>query len=374
MIKGFKKKGMKAGAVFLISLLLMGSIFVAGASQDGYPVEDYYVKEDVALKHAVLYLEEFVADGTSGLEDWDGATVQKDPVTVYDIHGKKLFYEFAVTKEGKAIGEMEMAASKVLGSSLRRVILNPPLDRENAAQKAAEIAEQEYPNCRILSTKPVCYSYPKEGVMVTLLKPGAKEEGTVIVDTCVSSIVPLKEPTKEGELGAWSIYDKIPVEERAERIENWNSGKSKGNSDDKGEKTLSVRLYRQLTSYTCAPTTGKMIAKYYGYSHSTNYIINYMGTTSSGTTQSGQLDYYQNGISKTNSEIENNPTWDLAKSEINANRPVKSGVQGHARCCRGWKDTGGNFLYINDPAPMFVGSRYWEDWDDIYHTNYIIVK
>jgi len=115
-----------------------------------------------------------------------------------------------------------MAASKVLGSSLHRVVLSPPMDRENAARKAMEVAEKEYPNYKIRSTKPVCYSYPKEGVMVTLVKPGAEEEKTVIIDTYTSSVVPLKEPKEEGELGAWSIYDKIPAEERAERVEQWN--------------------------------------------------------------------------------------------------------------------------------------------------------
>ena len=116
-----------------------------------------------------------MADETPGLEDWDGAKVQKGAVTVYDIHGIKLFYEFTVTKDGKAIGEIEIAASKVLGSSLHRVILSPPLDRENAAQKAMEVAEKEYPDYKIQSTKPVCYSYPKEGVMVTLAKPEPKK-------------------------------------------------------------------------------------------------------------------------------------------------------------------------------------------------------
>ena len=99
-----------------------------------------------------------------------------------------------------------------------------------------------------------------------------------------------------------------------------------------------------------------------------------MGTTRSGTTQAGQLDYYLNEIDKTSSYYTSNPNWDLAQSEINANRPLKSGIEGHARCCRGWKDTGGDYLYINDPWPIFIGNRYWEDWGDVYHTNYIVVR
>ena len=221
MKKEFKVKGLKCvGAVFLISLLLVGSIFVVGASsQDDYPVEDYYVDEDTAWKHAVVSVADWVADDTPGLEEWGDTEVQKDPVTVYDIHEKKLFYEFTVTKGGKAIGEVEIAASKVLGSSLRRVILSPPPDRESAVQKAILITEKEYPNCKIISTKPVCFSYPKEGVMVTLVKQGAIEKETAIIDVYSSSVVPLKEPEMEGELGAWSVYDKIPAEERAERVE-----------------------------------------------------------------------------------------------------------------------------------------------------------
>ena len=396
MKKGFKRKGIQVGTVFLISLLLMGSILVVGASGDDYAVENFYVDEDTAWRHAVVYLAEFVANDAPGLEDWDGATVQKDPVTVYDIHGKKLFYEFAVTKDGKAIGEVEISASKVLGSSLRRVIMSSPLDRESAAQKAIEIAEKEYPDYKISSTKPVCYSYPKEGVMVTLAKPGAKEEKTIIIEIYASSVVPLKEPEKEGELGAWSIYGKLSAEERAERVEKWNSDakfvnahqisenpgaitdQSLNDYSDRGSRGsfyLYVPLYAQLTSYWCAPATGQMIAKYHGYTHSQAYVAACMGTTSSGTTMQGQLNYYRNYINKPNSWYDDTPTWDKAVSEINAGRPLKSGISGHARCCRGWWFTGSNFyLLINDPYPPFIGLIYLENWDWVYHTNYIYVK
>jgi len=156
--KGNRRKEIRVGAVFLISLLLTGLILVVGAFGDDYAVENFYVDEDTAWMHATAYLTQFVADELPGLEDWDGAQVEKKPVTVYDIHGKKLFYEFPVTKEGRAIGEIEMAASKVLGTSLGRVILRPPLDRETAAQKAMEVAEKEYPEYKIQST--YLFSYP----------------------------------------------------------------------------------------------------------------------------------------------------------------------------------------------------------------------
>ncbi|MFV9631823.1 MAG: hypothetical protein ACNYWM_12240 [Methanosarcinales archaeon] len=217
-----KKKKILLVTVFLISLLLIGSIFVRGAFQDNYSIEDYYVDEDTAWKYAVAHLAEFAAGDTPGLEDWNGAQVQQDPVTIYDIHEKKLFYTFTVAKDGKAIGEMEMAASKVFGCIMHRMILSGPLDRVSMKQKARDIAKKEYPGWEIRSTKSVCYSYPMEGVMLTLVKPETKEEKTVIIDTYTSMEVPLKEPKNEGDFGAWSLYDKIPAGERGKMVENWN--------------------------------------------------------------------------------------------------------------------------------------------------------
>ncbi|HIH96294.1 MAG TPA: hypothetical protein HA348_02180 [Thermoplasmata archaeon] len=385
MKKGFKRKEIQVGAVFLISLLLMGSILVVGASRDDYSVENFYVNEDTAWMHAREYLTQFVADELPGLEDWDGAQVEKKPVTVYDIHGKKLFYEFTVTKEGRAIGEIEIAASKVLGSSLGRVILRPPLDRETAAQKAMEVAEKEYHDYKIQSTKPVCYSYPKEGVMVTLAKPEAKEEKMVIIDVYSASVVPLKEPEKEGELGAWSIYDKLSAEERAKGIEKWDSDAEfiadqlsngildNGDRGSRGSKTLSVPLYAQQYSNYCAAATGQMIAKYYGTTHSQSYVAGYMGLTpgGGGANDSAQLNYYHSGLWKYGSHREDSPSYSVTKSEINANRPLKSGVPGHARCCRGYYDTG-SLIYINDPYGN--GYTYWEPWSLRTHTIDIHVK
>ncbi|MCD4846353.1 MAG: hypothetical protein K8R25_17900 [Methanosarcinales archaeon] len=217
-----KKKKILVGTVFLISLLLIGSIFVKGAFQDNYSIEDYYVDEDTVWKYAVAHLAEFTAVDTPGLEDWEDAEVQQDPVTIYDIHEKKLFYTFTVTKDGKAIGEMEMAASKVLGCIMHRMILSEPLDRDSMKQKAIDIVKKEYPGWELRSTKPVCYSYPMEGVMLTLVKPETKEEKTVIIDTYTSMEVPLKEPKNAGDFGAWSLYDKIPAGERGKMVENWN--------------------------------------------------------------------------------------------------------------------------------------------------------
>jgi len=65
-----KPKGIGIAAI-LTMLLLIGSISVAGASGDDYSAENFYVDEDTAWMHADVYLTEWIADETPGLEDWD---------------------------------------------------------------------------------------------------------------------------------------------------------------------------------------------------------------------------------------------------------------------------------------------------------------
>ena len=102
-----------------------------------------------------------------------------------------------------------------------------------------------------------------------------------------------------------------------------------------------------------------------------------MGTTTSGTSMSGQLDYYTGNrpdcLDKSGSYDDYDCTWVKAKDEIDANRPLKSGVPGHARACAGWWSDGTNYLYIYDPLPVNQGEIYWESWGSIEHTNYIYV-
>ncbi|MDY6931266.1 MAG: C39 family peptidase [Halobacteriota archaeon] len=274
-----------------------------------------------------------------------------------------------MTKDGKAIGEMEMAASKVLGCLLNRIIVSEPLDRDAIRNDATEIVEKEFPDYKILSIKPVCYSYPKEGVMATLVKTGAKEGKTVILDTYTPSVVPLKEPKKDGDIGAWSIYDKIPDKERAEMVKNWNELQkitTMGGKSTRGSKTLSVTKYAQEYSNWCAAATGQMIAKYHGYTHSQSLVADYMDLDpgyGGGAVSTDQLYYYHNGINKVYSHKDPSPSFGEQKTEIDANRPFKGGIPGHARCGRGYSESAlGDYVYINDPWPVNIGAIYWEWW------------
>jgi hypothetical protein len=303
----------------------------------------------------------------------------------------KLFYTYTVTKDGKAIGEMEMDASKVLGCIMHRMILSGPLDRVSMKQKARDIAKKEYPGWEIRSAESVCYSYPIEGIMLTLVKPETKEEKTVIIDTYTSSEVPLRQPKNEGDSGVWSLYDEIPVEKRVEMIEKWNENRriittKRPSTMDispkyitimSSKKTLDVPFHCQEESNWCAAAVGQMIAEYYGHTHSQSLVARFMGLdpgSGGGANNSDQLNYYHYGISKYGSD-EYDAEFSSAKKEIDANRPLKSGVDGHARCAVGYSDSSClPCLLIYDPWPEDIGLKYWEVYWGREHTKDIHVE
>jgi len=80
---------------------------------------------------------------------------------------------------------------------------------------------------------------------------------------------------------------------------------------------------------------------------------------------------------------------DLVRGEagIDTNRPLKSGIPGHACACAGWKrqnifivgQAPGRWLQINGPWPRHADicqgrAVAWEDWNRVTHTSFIYVR
>ncbi len=404
-----KKMTKKILAIGIIALLVLGVGLVAAINAD--EIENNYVSKEKAREHATVTMLEFVLAGTPGLEDedWKGATINPEPLTIYDINGKKLYYQFSVEKDGKTVGGIKTAASKVLGASVCTIELTPRAwDPDIALKKAKEIAKKQYEGAEITSTTLVCYGYPRIGVMLKLHDPKTGEEQRLFIDASDYSVVQDRMPELglEGP-GVWSLYESIPKEEWAQRVSDWevddkharevitkahsagidiSKSLSEKELETLREALASPRSYKVISGfhlfgqekpYYCAPATGQMIADYYDVSHTQDHIADEMGTASGGTTMSGQLDYYTGNppdcLDKSGSYDDYDCTWEKAKDEIDANRPLKSGVPRHARACAGWWSDGTNYLYIYDPLPVNEGDRYWESWDSIEHTNYIYV-
>jgi len=142
-------------------------------------------------------------------------------------------------------------------------------------------------------------------------------------------------------------------------------------------KTLDVPFYCQEESNWCAAAVGQMIADYYGYTHTQSEVAEYMGLdpgTGGGANKDDQLNYYWNGIDKSGSKNDY-ASFSGAKEEIDADRPLKSGVDGHARCAVGYEEIYYiPYLLINDPWPEDIGLKYWECYWGRKHTEDIHVK
>ena len=146
-------------------------------------------------------------------------------------------------------------------------------------------------------------------------------------------------------------------------------------------------LSAQETNVFCAVATAQMILDFYRWYYTQDEIAAAMGTGPGGTGNDGQIAGYES-LSRNCLEatLDTSAQWSEAKVEIDANRPVKSGIPGHARAVAGWMRTWSwaswNWelaLKVYDPWPWNVdscagGGVVWEDWDAVTHTNFIYVR
>lgn len=124
-----KKMNKKIWAIGIIALLALGVGLVAAADMGPtvHSTDDhsYVISEEKALEHATVYMLDAVLTHTLGLEEWRGAMVNPEPLTIYDINGKKLFYKFSVEKNGKMVGRIKASASAELGPSVYTLAIGP---------------------------------------------------------------------------------------------------------------------------------------------------------------------------------------------------------------------------------------------------------
>ena len=376
--------------------------------------EANYVPVVKAREQAVMHGLREVVQKAPGLDIWRSARVYGRPLRIFDLNGKVLFYEFPVVRKRQMVGRIRASASKVLGSPIYSLQAGPrKWNLRKAIVQTTDLAKRMYRGANVLSTRLVCYCYPKLGILVRL-RDSAGKARRVIIDVADYHVETEKPPQAGVEgTGAYSLYDSIPMAKRKSRVERWEKSTSdmetardKSGFDVKKAFTstridaastkivavaldffkigsrvvtfcphrgphshptatgLSIfpffgiphcfELHGQQTSYYCAVATGQMILDFWRYYFDQkNDIAAAMGTTSGGTYNSGQVNGYE---SLTNNQLDatydTSANWTEARNEINENRPVKSGTPGHARACVGWKMWGPErWLYIYDPSP-----------------------
>lgn len=384
------------------------------------------------------------AQDVFGFRDLGGASLGDEPLVIYDLNGKALFYEFDVKSGKTASGLVKASASKAIGTPAVQIQLTPRRwDADTAFKKASEKAKDMYPRAKVQGAELVCYSYPKIGVRIALDDPQAGK-GTLIFDAASFELVPRFGADELEGFTAWSFYDEFVAQDAAKREDRYGAYEkafkalgpiAKGLAkeaptagDLKDMKKAFIEGYRekvarpdraidpivpiqttsqqvikysphctthdcwkllaQTTNMYCAVATGQMILDFYRYYYDQPAIAAAMGTGAGGTSNEGQAQGYRT-LSKNClvPEIDLTANWAEAKAEIDANRPLKSGIPGHARACFGWKRANiwvaGKpqplWLYILDPWPWNQnlcqgGAEYWEDWYAVNHTNFIYVR
>jgi hypothetical protein len=390
------------------------------------------VEQDRALEHAILTFRRAWASSITGFKSWGNVELDSDPLVIHDINGEPLFYEFNAMDGNQQIGRIKASATMRVGATIPTVEFGQrPWDPDSGTEAAKKKAMEMYPKARIENTELVCYSYPKIGVRVDMTDEEVGDKSLIFDVADTSHISRYGADELEGQT-AWSYLDELDPYEEQRRTRLWEMRDkdreashqktpklfARGFTAQEAEKVQSTfvlrsdlmiipffsskllkfaprcashecfELYAQHTNVYCAVATGQMILDYYRYFYDQDDIATAMGTGASGTSNSGQVNGYESLSNNClNATYDTTADWSEARSEINANRPVKSGVPGHARACAGWKRQNiwiigqppKRWLRIYDPWPWNSdicngGQEYWEDWDAITHTNFIYVR
>ena len=388
----------------------------------------YRVEKSHALDHARWTIRRAWVGEVRDFQGWGGLELDPDPLVINDLNGEPLLYEFSVMDGKNAVGTVKASANKLTATPVLSTEMRPRTwDPQKAVREARARAKKQFPRAESLQTELVCYSYPKIGVRVS----GKGGQAGVIYDAgSYEQVTRFGSDELEGRT-AWSYLDEIGGRDPEGRVRRWDLADqeleiarakvqqifAKGLREvDRarlytrlianariavalytsrvlkfGPRCTShdcFELYAQQTDVFCAVATGQMILDFYKYHFTQNEIATAMNTGAGGTTNPDQVTGYEtlsgNCLDAT---FDGTADWAEARAEIDANRPLKSGIPGHARACAGWKRQNiyligqppRRWLRIYDPWPWNAnicagGQIVWEDWDAVDHTNFIYVR
>jgi hypothetical protein len=391
------------------------------------------VDQSRAFDHALMTARRSWVGGADGIRDWGSANFDPEPLVIYDLNGEPLFYEFSVRQKRRQVGRIKAAASRLVGSGV--VTLEQGArrwDPDTAIKVALKRVKKDYPDREVAGQDFVCYCYPKIGVRLELAGSNRRKNQSVIYDASDGQQVKSYDDAGLEGLSAYSFLDNLSLEDGEARLKRFDNEEEeleaarkttprlfepnfeRGDLDKlKAEFTLvsdyiaipfysskvvkygprcspheCFMLYAQQTDVYCAVATGQMILDFYRRYFDQDDIAAAMSTGAGGTSNPGQVAGYEslsNGC--LNATYDSSADWNDAKAEIDANRPLKSGIPHHARACTGWKRqniwiTGTQpkkWIQIHDPWPWNLnicqgGAVYWEDWSAVTHTNFIYVR
>lgn len=381
-------------------------IRISGATSD--IIEKNYVPIKTAREHATITLLEFISKGLVD-EEWRGGTIDPKPTIIYDTNGKKLFYQFAVVKNGRVIGEIKTAVSKVVGISVISIgSSDSKLVLENFDSQIKRVMDDRYKSYNVVSKKFLAYSYPKIGILIQIEKPDKSDTKEIIIDAYSFELISDNKVLIDTDSGIISFYkqmDKLSIDERIadwDRENQYISGlqqkiQSLGMDLSDAhimENDLTISQIQnvfssravesgQISGFTtsgqvrtninyCSIATAQMISKKYNVDRTQDDIAQKMSAyPNGGPTADNEQAYYRNYLSFPTATYRMGfPGYNKIKSEINAGRPLKIGLNGHSKALFGYMhsfDTGFNYYKFSDPRYHHTDPQdyhpehqYWE--------------
>jgi hypothetical protein len=305
---------------------------------------------------------------------------------IYDVNGILTFRDKTLTLLDGTATRVRTSANHTLPCPVWSIAMGNSLDIAESALQARMVALRNdltpIPGNKAL----VCYSYPKLGLLCKRDDPTAP----YVIDLSDLQIIDVQKASERLPLegvACWSPYDLADPSKVATTKEHWTEmlanlspvaslvdAHVEPANPKQTDKSLTVQLEGQDSTFFCAPAVGQMILQYFKFDVSQDGVAKAMGTGPTGTPVSKEAAAYEalsnDALTAT---LDLTPTFATAQTEIDNGRPLKSGVPGHARTVAGYRLDGQQWLYIYDPWPTGKGSIYWESWAIKPHTNFIHV-
>ena len=128
-------------------------------------IKENLVHPEHAARHAAAHLHIGVFTNTPGMTTWRGANLG-ELTTIYDLNGLPLFYDFPVlSPQCEQVGTVRASASRVLGVPVVTTYIGGSRWNTSAAALWAHKFVEDELKSRIIESKPVCYAYPKLGIL-----------------------------------------------------------------------------------------------------------------------------------------------------------------------------------------------------------------